>query len=343
MYQESFFDWATTMSEYSNPPFVVSVSYTQAEASVSSSDMSMFDTEMIKLGLQGVTVLFAAGDGGVSGTDSTVCGYSPEFPASCPYVTAVGATQNYPEISCSSATWGTITSGGGFSNIYEMPSWQTEAVSNYFTQVSVQPEAGYASGGRAYPDIALLGANYYPIIGGDAVGLSGTSASTPVFAALMALINSGRIAAGKPTIGWLNPLLYQLNGSITRDIVVGNNSCLEYNEGTPTDCCKEGFLTAPGWDPVTGWGSVGDFRIFYAEMLKVNVTSAPTAFPTLAPNSTKSNGLSDGEIAGITIGSVTGFVLLVGIVWLVISKCCKKAATESSNAGAATNPMADRL
>ncbi len=52
--------------------------------------------------------------------------------------------------------------------------------------------------------------------------ISGTSASTPAFAALVALLNDARIAAGKPPLGYLNPLIYALNGKGFNDITSGN-------------------------------------------------------------------------------------------------------------------------
>ena len=54
----------------------------------------------VKLGLMGITVIHSSGDNGVAGYGN-VClnisgasvGFSPSFPGTCPYVTAVGATQ----------------------------------------------------------------------------------------------------------------------------------------------------------------------------------------------------------------------------------------------------------
>jgi tripeptidyl-peptidase-1 len=63
--------------------------------------MTLFNTEAMKLGLQGVTLVAASGDDGAnSGYGNGYCFYDPKFPASSPYVTAVGATQvrNLPSI-----------------------------------------------------------------------------------------------------------------------------------------------------------------------------------------------------------------------------------------------------
>ena len=61
---------------------------------------------------------------------------------------------------------------------------------------------------------------------------------------MIARINGYRLAAGKSTIGFINPLLYA-NPEIFNDITVGNNP----------GCFTQGFRCVPGWDPVTGLGS----------------------------------------------------------------------------------------
>ena len=87
--------------------------------------------------------------------------------------------------------------------------------------------------------------------------VSGTSASTPVFAGLVSLVNAQRLQAGRSTLGWLNPSIYANAGGFTNDIVSGDNKCT----ANPDACCDVGFSAAVGWDPVTGFGSV-DFQKF---------------------------------------------------------------------------------
>lgn len=74
--------------------------------------------------------------------------------------------------------------------------------------------------------------------------IGGTSASTPVFAAIINRINEERIAAGKSTVGFVNPTLYAHPG-VFNDVTVGTNP----------GCGVEGFRCQPGWDPVTGLGT----------------------------------------------------------------------------------------
>lgn len=57
---------------------------------------------------------------------------------------------------------------------------------------------------------------------GVARGISGTSASSPSFAGLVALANDARIAAGRPPLGFLNPLIYTIGPlGAFNDITVG--------------------------------------------------------------------------------------------------------------------------
>ena len=58
---------------------------------------------------------------------------------------------------------------------------------------------------------------------GRPVLIGGTSASSPAFAAIITRINEERIAAGKRTVGFINPVLYA-HPQVLHDITIGNNS-----------------------------------------------------------------------------------------------------------------------
>ncbi len=193
------------------------------------------NTEAMKLGAIGVTVTVSSGDDGVANagcgcttsSSSTASswtgvgtwsgsGYFPNFPASCPYVTAVGATMGpggyapdvgSPEQACQSSLGGQISTGGGFSTYYPQPSWQTSAISGYFA-TGASPAAGYNPNGRGLPDMALLGVKYQVMIAGVLNSVSGTSCSSPVAAAMISLINAGRQAQSLGPVGFINPTLY---------------------------------------------------------------------------------------------------------------------------------------
>lgn len=111
------------------------------------------------------------------------------------------------------------------------------------------------------------GVKYIVAINGSFYPVDGTSAACPVAAAIVSLINSERIKAGKPTVGWLNPTLYSssLEG-LTKDVTFGANKCLKVGE----KCCMQGFKASKGWDPVTGWGTI-DFYKFKRFFLKIKI------------------------------------------------------------------------
>ena len=98
-------------------------------------------------------------------------------------------------------------------------------------------------------------------------------------AGMVALVNSARISAGKSSLGWINPALYQLYESFAIDITEGANNCA----AGALVCCGHGFGALPGWDPVTGLGSV-NFAAFKAAFLALgDHPTAPTLAPTVAP------------------------------------------------------------
>lgn len=113
----------------------MSTSYSQDEADLTPAYARRQCAEYGKLGLLGTTVLYSSGDSGVGGDclDGGVR-FSPGFPVTCGFVTAVGATQinpgstvKDPEGACEQV----IFSGGGFSNTFEMPSYQAAAVTSF--------------------------------------------------------------------------------------------------------------------------------------------------------------------------------------------------------------------
>ena len=220
------------------------------------------------MGLRGITVFVSSGDDGAAGSearaDPNQCGFNPQYPANCPYVTTVGATMGpesgNPEVACSSQNGvSIITTGGGFSNLFSRPSWQDAAVRKWLKTSQVPPTSMFNTTGRGYPDVSSLGNAYHVIIGGQDYQVSGTSASSPVFCGMVTLVNGDREVNGKPPLGFINPLLYSLPMHVFHDITSGNNKCCA-GQQNPV-CCPNGFYCAPGWDPVTGRGSI-DFAAF---------------------------------------------------------------------------------
>lgn len=140
------------------PTTVISFSYGGQEVDVPWAYQKRQCNEWLKLGLQGVSILFASGDSGVSnypepyGIDGpTGCIgpkeniFNPTWPNNCPWLTNVGATKVYPGKTVfepESAVYDpaghpyhvNYSSGGGFSNIYATPDYQQAAVATYFKE-----------------------------------------------------------------------------------------------------------------------------------------------------------------------------------------------------------------
>jgi tripeptidyl-peptidase-1 len=91
---------------------------------------------------------------------------------------------------------------------------------------------------QAIPDVSAQGDNFEFVFQGGNFLVGGTSASSPSFAGIVALLNDARIAAGKPPLGFLNPLIYSKAFAVFNDITVGNNP----------GCGTEGFFARVGWD-----------------------------------------------------------------------------------------------
>ena len=94
----------------------------------------------------------------------------------------------------------------------------------------------------------------------------GTSAATPVFASIIALLNDARLRAGKKQLGYLNPWLYDIGFKGLTDITAGGSvGCNGINgqtgqpvPGGPGIIPYASWNATVGWDPVTGLG-VPDF------------------------------------------------------------------------------------
>uniref|UniRef100_A0A8C5HK35 Tripeptidyl-peptidase 1 n=1 Tax=Gouania willdenowi TaxID=441366 RepID=A0A8C5HK35_GOUWI len=252
--QEPFLQWMVLLSNMSDLPWVHTISYGDDEDSLSTSYMMRINAEFMKAGVRGISLLFASGDSGAGcrhmGKGQNC--FRPSFPASSPYVTTVGGTSFKNPFKVTYEVTDYI-SGGGFSNVFEMPDYQVTAVKKYLQTAAADlpPQAYFNVSGRAYPDIAALSDNYWVVSNRVPIPwVSGTSASTPVVGGMLSLINDQRLLKGLPTLGFLNPRLYKLQGRALFDVTEGCHlSCLdEQVQG-------KGFCAAPSWDPVTGWGT----------------------------------------------------------------------------------------
>jgi len=203
-----------------------------------------------------LTIVYASGDSGAQCEDRCKV-LDPSYPAISTYVTSIGSTKFLTGNTGPEGATTSFKSGGGFSPFNARPSYQSTAVQNYLNQnIPFPPSGSFNSTGRGTPDFAALGDEHFQVIvGGRTFSIGGTSASAPTFSAIVSILNDYRLAAGKSTLGFVNPLFYQLaaggNGAFY-DVTVGDNK-----EGCGTSCAPKvnGFTCAPGWDAVSGYGT----------------------------------------------------------------------------------------
>ncbi|KAJ7727170.1 putative alkaline serine protease AorO [Mycena olivaceomarginata] len=223
-------------------PSVLSISYGEEEdiTHLPESYQRRQCDEFMKLGMLGTSVIVASGDSGVAARGGCLDNgrvFNPDYPANCPYVTSVGATTLASKALDSEVAVKRFGSGGGFSNIYPIPEYQAAAVATYLTN----HKPSYPSYDDPKNRTGSTGSisRKRPRLSGRTVG--GTSASAPIFAAILIRINEERLRVGNRTVGFVNPVL-----------------------GTNPGCGTEGFNATKGWDPVTGLGSPD-----YEKLLKV--------------------------------------------------------------------------
>jgi tripeptidyl-peptidase-1 len=250
----SLIDWINALLADPSATLVNSVSYGNDEAQQTSvAYMNQCNSQFQAAGVRGLSILFASGDQGVWGREGPSTGqFNPDFPAASPYITAVGGT-DFTGSQITSTETCCQDSGGGFSNTFARPSYQTTAVQAYLSNpsASLPNSALYNATGRAYPDLSAtfgLAIPYCINEAGRFVGVAGTSASCPVSASVMTHLNNIQLNANKPALGFLNPWIYQtyqLHPDAFVDITSGRN----------TAGMGGGFLAIAGWDPCSGVGT----------------------------------------------------------------------------------------
>ncbi|KAI0405629.1 tripeptidyl-peptidase [Xylaria palmicola] len=231
-------------------PQTLSTSYGEEEQSVPADYALKVCNLFMQLGARGVSVLFSSGDSGPGDScirqSDRAAYFQPTFPGACPYITSVGATHGVsPETAVS-------FSSGGFSTLHARPSWQNSSVSTYLSSIGKTYSAYFNASGRGFPDVATQGASFAVIDKGRNALLSGTSASSPTFAGVVALLNAARKSQGLAPLGFLNPFLYS-NANAFTDITGGYGSGCTTNSAFGRNGARWNATT--GWDPVTGLGT----------------------------------------------------------------------------------------
>jgi subtilase family serine protease len=236
-----------------------------------------FNDTLVQAAIEGIGVYFSSGD---NGDETATVGFATvDWPASSPWVTAVGGTSIGVDSSGARAIetgWGTSSykcdtvtlvctrtgwlygAGGGESVVFARPWYQPGTGGRLVPDVAAlaDPQTGLRIGQtQSFPD-----GTYY-----DEYRIGGTSLASPIFAGIMALADQ---ASGHPH-GFANPVLYSHGGAFTdvgsvktavarRNFVNGVDAgagtadrlrTFDDYSGSPTQA------TGPGWDNVTGLGT----------------------------------------------------------------------------------------
>jgi hypothetical protein len=268
---------------------ILSISYGLCEADESTGLLTSQDAVFQQAAAQGITVLASSGDGGATTCDARLSesqatlGLAVSYPASSQYVTAVGGSELRSDLgsfwnATNNSYGGSARSyipervwndgfqsagGGGASNVFPKPSWQTGPgvpadSARDLPDISFAASASYNGYLVCGPGFCTNGfrnsSNYLNVFGG-------TSASAPSFAGLLALIIQ---KGGGNRLGNINTNLYslaQISPNAFHDITVGNNQQV-CQTGTPN--CPNGgsigYVSGPGYDQATGWGSVDGYN-----------------------------------------------------------------------------------
>jgi uncharacterized protein (TIGR03437 family) len=316
---------------------VMSYSYSACERDYTTQSLAWWNNLAQQANAQGMTWVAASGDAGAAGCERQqrdsigVGGVWANVPATLPQVTGVGGTEfsegtgaywsaanaavSYiPEIAWNDS-WGTgglASTGGGASVFYQKPAWQTgPGVPAY--------------NARWVPDVSFTASwdhdPYLVVETGSYVNTGGTSAATPFFAGVLAMLNQQLAINGqKPGLGNINPRLYQLAQTTTgvfHDITAGSNvvPCKAGTAGCTSD--RYGYNATPGYDPVTGLGSLNVANFVDNWTGKPSTPSTPgvantSTSVTATPAALAANGST---VVKATVKAATGSALPTGPVY----------------------------
>ncbi|CCM00840.1 uncharacterized protein FIBRA_02882 [Fibroporia radiculosa] len=261
-----FLDTIDYLLNEDTPPYTMTTSYGGYEPDIPEDLAYNLCNAYAQLGARGVSIMFASGDGGVSGVQSESCTtFVPEFPSGCPYVTSVGGTTGTnPEVAAA-------FSGGGFSNYWARPSYQDSAVEGYLSYLGDTYAGLYNASGRGFPDVSVQAENFEIYYEQSSTTVSGTSCASPTFASIISLLNDELVVAGDAPLGFLNPWLYSTALSAFTDITSGDNP----------GCNTNGFSATTGWDPVTGLGTPNYDALKTAAGLTFHLAATPILYRVL--------------------------------------------------------------
>ena len=334
---------------------VISMSYGGCELGVSASSSDRAAVQQANA--QGITWMNSSGDSGAAGCDwggPSAAQYGPvvSYPADIPEITAVGGTEfnegNTGWSTTNSSTWESATgylpekawndtpngggiwaSGGGVSTVFSKPWWQSGP-------------GVPADNARDVPDISLTASGdhdgYIVYQSGSLFSVGGTSASSPSFAGIIAVLNQYLVSQGvqsKAGVGNINPKLYSLAqntpGAI-HDVTTGNNivPCVAHSTGCTTG--SYGYNAGTGYDMVTGLGSVDAYNLvtkWSAAPTTVGTTTTLTANPA-------SFAQSASTVLTAKISAVTGTNAPTGSVAFLAGNVSLGSAVLTASGSSAT-------
>ena len=267
---------------------------------------SAFSNLFQQLAAIGVSVFAAVGDWGSD--DNDIDGNAHVgYPGSDPWVTGVGGTvvgnvNAGPPVTFQEFVWsdehnsasnfsftGGGTTGGGMSSLFPTPAYQSAASVTSFTDSGNNVKTG----GRFVPDIAGMVGYQTFFCSNLGYNFIGTSCAAPLYAGLFAVLRSSL----GTSLGFLNPLLYELGRTAFNDVTFGNN-----DSGDAPDAPY--FSAATGYDPTTGWGSV--------DGTKMHASLAKLLFPRDMYITVIKNSFGLAEVEGQATWAGTLFITLDG-------------------------------
>jgi hypothetical protein len=296
----------TILSPPGNLTALRNVSVVEAGWQFPDQNDSTWSNLLIQAGRQGVTVVAPTGDAADSASSAAWSGSQVSFPSTDATNTtgsvAVGGTTlelNPTTLHMThEVTWNEPStvpsavrgSSGGISAVFPEPSWQSSSLA-----------ASVLTGrGRGVPDVAAIANNTLVTVtidgatwdalnattyGSNFVSVNGTGVAAAVETGILATVDRALVGAGASPLGFANPLLYVVASEeftpLPNGAIIGHyQGTSSYNSSLPTLPFHDVlfgrntvYAAAPGYDLVTGWGSIDAYNY---TMYLMPAPTAPT-------------------------------------------------------------------
>ncbi len=269
-----------------NKAQIVSTSWGLCETNTGNAELQTLDTIFKQGAAQGISIFAASGDSGAYDCGDT--NLAVDSPSGDPFITGVGGTNLQLNAGAygSESIWSNPNNtqrgpkgaggGGGLSNTFKQPTWQTgpgvhNQFSNGFREVpDISADADPATGYAMYCTVTNAGCP-----GSGWITVGGTSASAPLWAGSMTLVNQYMQAQGKKRIGFANPALYGLFNAqqpfpAYHDVIAGNNLF---------------YPATSNYDLASGIGSPDIYNIA-RDLVMLSGGGTPTPTPSPSPTAT---------------------------------------------------------